>query len=301
MSPSSTLLTVLPAFPFFGDIVNALAVIVGSLLGVLLGRFVTGRMQEALMQATGLGTAFIGLSGALAQMLSGTGSAAASGGGIVTLQAQGTVLLIVSLILGTLVGQAIDIEGKLDSLGDWLRGKVTKEGRATSEAAASVGVEAKTGAAMTPMAPATRTSTSTDGGSRFNEAFISGALIICPGAMAVMGGLEDGMGSPQTLLVKAVLDFVIVFILAASLGVGVAFSALPLFVYQGVFVLIGLFAGNFMTDAMSSGLSMVGNALIFAVGLNLLLRNVLGAHKIKAGNMIPALLVPIAYYLVVGV
>lgn len=312
MSPSTGLSLALPAIPFLGDIVNAAAVIIGSLLGMVLGRFVTGRMQEALMQATGLGTAFIGLSGALAQMLAGSIDAGSAG---VTLQAQGTVLLIVSLILGTIVGQAIDIEGKLDLLGDWLRRKVTRTGRAPSapltteseDTASSAGAAATASAAVVPAtasptpraAPAPRPAPVGDA-ARFNEAFISGALIICPGAMAVMGGLEDGMGNPQTLLVKAALDFVIVFILASSLGVGVAFSALPLFVYQGVFVLIGLLAGNFMTTAMSSGLSMVGNALIFAVGLNLLLRDVLGPHKIKAGNMLPALLVPIIYYLVVG-
>ncbi len=262
----------MPAIPFLGNAVNAVAVVLGSLLGIALGRFVTGRLQEALMQATGLGCAFIGLSGTLAQMLSGTAGTT----GPIALQAQGSVLLIVSLIIGTVIGQAIDIEGKLELLGDWLRRTVAH-----------------------PHPGSDQTARPSDG-TRFNEAFISGALIICPGAMAVMGGLEDGMGNPQTLLVKAALDFVIVFILASSLGVGTAFSALPLFVYQSVFVLIGMLVGNFMTDAMASGLSMVGNALIFAVGLNLLLRDVLGEHTIKAGNMIPAMLVPIVYYLIVG-
>ncbi|MBS5451685.1 MAG: DUF554 domain-containing protein [Coriobacteriia bacterium] len=267
----------MPAVPFLGNAVNAVAVVLGSLLGIALGRFVTGRLQEALMQATGLGCAFIGLSGTLAQMLSGTAGAAGTTGPV-ALQAQGSVLLIVSLIIGTVIGQAIDIEGKLELLGDWLR---------------------RTVAHPRPRPGSDQTARPSDG-ARFNEAFISGALIICPGAMAVMGGLEDGMGNPQTLLVKAALDFVIVFILASSLGVGTAFSALPLFVYQSVFVLIGMLVGNFMTDAMASGLSMVGNALIFAVGLNLLLRDVLGEHTIKAGNMIPAMLVPIVYYLIVG-
>lgn len=308
--PDSGFSAIWPTFPFFGNIVNAVAVVLGSLLGIVLGRLVTGRMQEALMQATGLGCAFIGLSGTLAQMLSGSVDAANGG---VALQAQGTVLLIVSLIIGTLVGQAIDIEGKLDLLGDWLRRTVTREGRkvAGSDHACPSGSTAHVRTSSqedipssletqgSPVAPAP-IAAATSASSRFNEAFISGALIICPGAMAVMGGLQDGMGDPQTLLVKATLDFVIVFILASSLGVGVAFSALPLFVYQGVFVLVGLLAGNFMTDAMTASLSMVGNALIFAVGLNLLLRDVLGQHKIKAGNMLPALLVPIVYCLITG-
>lgn len=275
----------LPSFPFLGDIVNATAVVAGSLLGVLLGRFVSGRMQTALMQATGLGTALIGLAGTMAQMLAG----ASDGAGGFSLASQGSMLLVVSLVLGTLAGQALDIEGKLEFFGGWLREKVVR-GRQ--------GGHADRGGALAAGGDGAPRGT-TDAG-RFNEAFISGALVVCPGAMAVLGALQDGMGDPQTLFVKAALDFVIIFTFASSLGVGTAFAAVPLFVYQGVIVVVGMLAGNVMTPAMTSGLSMVGNAMIFAVGVNLMLRHTLGEHKIPAGNMIPAMLVPVVYALVTG-
>ena len=135
---------------------------------------------------------------------------------------------------------------------------------------------------------------------RFNEGFVCGTLIICTGAHAVIGGIDDGMGNHRTLFVKALLDFVIVFTLASSLGIGVAFSALPLFVYQGVFCAIGMLVGDVMSPAMVGALSMVGNVLVFAVGLNLLLRDTLAENKIKVGNMLPALLVAVLYAAVLG-
>lgn len=266
------MLDIIADIPVLGNLVNALAVVIGSLLGIVGQRLVSSRLQVALMQAVGLGTAFIGLAGALRQMLVATGT-----NGAVTLDTRGTTLLVISLIIGTLVGQAIDIEGRLDTFATWLHTHVSR----TSSR--------KNG------------STKNAGAGRFNEGFVTGSLIICTGALAVIGGLDDGMGNHQTLFVKAVLDFVIVFTLAASLGIGVAFSAVPLFVYQGIFCVIGMLAGNVMTSEMTEALSLVGNALVFAVGLNLLLRDTLGEHKIKVGNMLPALVIAVTYAAVFGI
>ena len=129
---------------------------------------------------------------------------------------------------------------------------------------------------------------------------MTSSLIICVGAMAVVGGLYDGMGQPETLFAKAALDFVIVLMLASTLGAGVAFSALPILVYQGLLATVGLLVGNVMTDAMTSGLSLVGNVLVCAVGLNLLLQTFPGNLRISVGNMLPALLVPVVWEAVAG-
>ena len=177
------------------------------------------------------------------------------------------MLLIVSMVVGTVAGQLVDIEGALNRLGDWLHKKVGRAGQEGCDTA----------------------------GSRFIEGFVTSSLIICVGAMAVVGGLYDGMGQPETLFAKAALDFVIVLMLASTLGAGVAFSALPILVYQGLLATVGLLVGNVMTDAMTSGLSLVGNVLVCAVGLNLLLQTFPGNLRISVGNMLPALLVPVVW------
>ena len=244
--------------PFLGNIVNALAVVVGAGIGMLLKRGLPEGLQRTLMQAMGLCVVFIGMSGALSQMLVPTQSNGGMG-----LVVAGTMLLIASITLGAIVGELLGIERAVERLGAWIRSKVGGKGET----------------------------------SRFTEGFVTSSLTICVGAMAVVGGLTDGMGDPSTLFAKAALDFVIVIVYASTMGAGVAFSAIPLFVYQGLFGLIGLFAGNVLTDAMLSGLSMVGNVLIAAVGVNLLASGVT-EWRIKVGNMLPALFVPIIWELI---
>ena len=251
--------------PYLGTLANTAAVLVGSLIGMGLKRGVSPAMERTLTQAIGLCVVFIGGSSTLGAML----TIAESG---TKLQVEGTMLLIVSMVVGTMVGQLVDIEGALNRLGDWLHKKV---GRAEQEGCDTAG-------------------------SRFTEGFVTSSLIICVGAMAVVGGLYDGMGQPETLFAKAALDFVIVLMLASTLGVGVAFSALPILVYQGLLATVGLLVGNVMTDAMTSGLSLVGNVLVCAVGLNLLLQTFPGHLRIAVGNMLPALLVPVVWEAVAG-
>ena len=251
--------------PYLGTLANTAAVLVGSLIGMGLKRGVSPAMERTLTQAIGLCVVFIGGSSTLGAML----TIAESG---TKLQVEGTMLLIVSMVVGTVAGQLVDIEGALNRLGDWLHKKV---GRAEQEGYGTAG-------------------------SRFTEGFVTSSLIICVGAMAVVGGLYDGMGQPETLFAKAALDFVIVLMLASTLGAGVAFSALPILVYQGLLATVGLLVGNVMTDAMTSGLSLVGNVLVCAVGLNLLLQTFPGNLRISVGNMLPALLVPVVWEAVAG-
>lgn len=251
--------------PYLGTLANTAAVLVGSLIGMGLKRGVSPAMERTLTQALGLCVVFIGGSSTLGAML----TIAESG---TKLQVEGTMLLIVSMVVGTVAGQLVDIEGALNRLGDWLHKKVGRAGQEGCDTA----------------------------GSRFTEGFVTSSLIICVGAMAVVGGLYDGMGQPETLFAKAALDFVIVLMLASTLGAGVAFSALPILVYQGLLATVGLLVGNVMTDAMTSGLSLVGNVLVCAVGLNLLLQTFPGNLRISVGNMLPALLVPVVWEAVAG-
>lgn len=168
---------------------------------------------------------------------------------------RGTMLLIFSLVIGAILGQLIDIEAKMEKLGMKLKAAV----RIKND-------------------------------NHFVEGFVNASLIICVGAMAIVGGMQDGIsGDSSTLIAKAALDFAIVAIIAATYGVGVVFSALPLFIYQGAITLIAALFGSVISQTLIAELSFVGSALIFCVGVNLVREK-----TFKVANMLPALLIPIA-------
>ena len=230
-----------------GTIVNVLAIIVGSGIGMLCKGGLKERFQQVLMQACGLATMFIGMAGAFEMIFTVEDG---------RLQSGSTMLVVISLVIGALVGEAINIEKGLDSLGE----KLKKLVRA-------------------------------NGDNRFVDGFVTASLVVCVGAMAICGPLEEGLtGNSQTLFIKAILDLVIVAVFASVYGVGVAFSALSVGVYQGLITVFAVFIAPFMSDHLITNLSGVGSVLIFSVGLNLLF-----PKKIRVGNMLPALLVPVAY------
>lgn len=229
-----------------GTIVNTAAVIVGGLLGLVLKSGIAKRFETILMQGLGLATIFIGISGVLKYML------VLENGSFST---RGTMLLIFSLVIGCLLGQWIDIESKMETLGVKLKAAV----RVKND-------------------------------NRFVEGFVTASLIICVGAMAIVGSMQDGLsGDSSMLIAKALLDFVLVAILAAAYGVGVVFSAIPIFVYQGAITLIAALFGSVIRDTLIEELSFVGSALIFCVGVNLVREK-----TFRVANMLPALLIPIA-------
>ena len=231
-----------------GTIINTLAVVVGGLLGMCLKNGLKKNMQDILMQACGVATIFIGASGTLAKMF------VIENGNIST---QGTMLLIFSLVLGGLLGEAINIEEKMDFLGE----KIKKAVKAEKD-------------------------------NLFVEGFVNVSLIICVGAMAIVGSIQDGISGDYSLLAtKAVLDLVIVVVFASSYGLGAVFSAVPIFLYQGGITMMAAIGGSFLSDAIISDLSFIGNALIFCVGVNIAF-----GKKFRVGNMLPALLVPMVYH-----
>lgn len=231
-----------------GTIVNTLAVIIGSCIGLVIKGGLKERYQQIIMQALGLATMFIGASGAMSGMLTIIDNG---------LQTQGSMLLIASLVFGALVGEFLNIELRLEQLGMWLKSKVNVKNDTT-----------------------------------FVEGFVTSALVICVGAMAIVGALQDGLqGDPSTLFAKAILDFIIVMVFASTLGIGVTFSALPLFVYQGSITIFASFLKPFLTEIVIANLSFVGSVLIFAVGINLCFGN-----KIKVANLLPAMIVPFFFH-----
>lgn len=232
-----------------GTIINTSAVIVGGIAGVVLKKGIPESCQKILMQACGIATIFIGISGTLKEMLVINGS---------SIETKGTLLLILSLVLGGLAGSLLSIEDRLEDLGEFIKKKLHSEKDA-----------------------------------RFVEGFVTSTLVICIGAMAIVGAIEDGLtGNFSTLTAKAILDFVIVMIFASTLGKGVIFSALPLFIYQGAISILAAVLGDFMSPALIGNISFVGSALIFCVGVNIAF-----GKKINVGNLLPALLVPVIYQL----
>ena len=230
-----------------GTIVNVLAMVVGGLFGLLCRGGLKDRFRETLIQACGLATIFIGASGAL-QMIFRVGENG--------LETNYTMLIVLSLVIGGLVGEAINIEKRLDSIGEKLKGLV----KAKSD-------------------------------NRFVEGFVTVSLVTCIGAMAICGPLEEGLtGNSQTLFVKSILDMVITAVFASAYGIGAIFGALSVGVYQGLITVFAVFISPFMSEHLIMTLSGIGSVLIFGVGLNLL-----APKKCKVGNLLPALLVPVAY------
>lgn len=221
--------------PATGTIINVFAIILGGILGLVLRRFLSNTLQDSLLKATGLCVLFLGIRGAVEGFLENDSI---------------DIILIFSLVLGTLLGEWIDIEGKLELFGQWLKYK-----------------------------------TKSQGDNAFLEAFITTSLIICVGAMAVVGAIEDGIHhDPSLLIAKAVLDCIIVMVLASSLGKGCLFAFIPVAIFQGAITFLSIFIAPLLSDTAISMLSLVGSMLIFCVGFNLFLNS-----KIKVANMLPSL------------
>lgn len=228
-----------------GTIVNTVAVIVGGLLGMLLKNGIAKRFEKILMQALGLSTIFIGAGGVFKYML------VLENGSLTT---RGAMLLIFSLVIGSIIGQLLDIESKLEILGIKLK------------AAAKI-----------------------QNDNRFVEGFVTASLIVCVGAMAIVGSMQDGLSRDSSMLIaKSLLDFTLVAVLASTYGVGPLFSAIPIFVYQGAITVIAALFGAVISSQLIETLSFVGSALIFCVGVNLVREK-----TFRVANMLPALLIPV--------
>ncbi len=231
-----------------GTIINVVAIIAGGLIGMTFGKIIPKRVQDALITVCGVSTIILGIGGALEKTFS-----AGEGGVIVS---NGSMMMMLSLIIGTIVGEFINIEKYLERFGVWLK--------------------AKTGSSKDAM---------------FVNGFVTASLTVCIGAMAIVGSIEDGInGNYSILMAKAVLDFVIIIAMAASMGKGAMFSFVSVGVFQGVVTALSRVIAPVMTDAAMNNLSLVGNVLIFCVGVNLLFDK-----KIRVANMLPALVVAVVW------
>lgn len=223
-----------------GVIVNTLAVIVGSFFGLIFKKGIPEKYSKAVMTAIALCVIYIGISGSL--------------------KCSNTLVLISSMVLGTLAGTIIDLDKRITNLGDVIEKSFKKSGSNTSIA----------------------------------EGFVTASLLFCVGAMAIVGSLDAGLtGNNSTLFTKSLLDMISAFMLTLSLGLGVMFSAGFIFIFQGAIALLAQFLSPVLCAAAINEITCAGSVMIMALGLNML-----GITKIKVANLLPAILfVPLAVFL----
>lgn len=218
-----------------GTIVNTLSIIVGGLIGIIAKGKISKNINDTIMNGLALCVVYIGVSGAL--------------------KGNDTIIIIISITLGGLIGEIIDIDKRLENLGEKIEKKFNKNKDNIS----------------------------------ISQGFVSATLLFCVGAMAIVGALESGLNNDySTLYAKSVLDGITSIIFTSTLGVGVLLSAFAVFVYQGSITLMAGFLSSFLNDVAINNMTAVGSILIIGLGLN-----ILGVTKIKISNLLPSIIIAV--------
>ena len=224
-------------------VVNAIVVVLGGLLGLLFGGKLKEVHTETIVNALGICTIVIGVTSAI--------------------DTSNILIVIICLVIGTIIGELLKIEHRLDGLGDWLKSRVSK-----------------------------------NGGGRFTEGFVTASLLFCVGSMAIMGSFDAGLrGDYNTIFAKSALDCVMAVTFAATMGVGVLFSGATVLVYQGALTLLAGVVEPFLSAAVVTEMSAVGGVLLIGTGMNII---GLTQKRIRVGNMLPAIFLPVIWFAIAG-
>ncbi len=219
-----------------GTIVNSGAIILGCILGLVLKGKLSESIEKTIMNGLALCVLYIGVSGSL--------------------KAEDTLIIIISIAVGALIGELIDIDKWLSRLGKWIESKVKSKNNKDISIA---------------------------------EGFVSASLLFCVGAMAIVGSLESGLkGNHDTLFAKSVIDGITSVIFTSSLGIGVIFSAVSVFIYQGSITIAATYLSAILSTTIINNMTGAGSLLIIGLALN-----ILGVTKIKIANLLPAVFIPI--------
>ena len=219
-----------------GTLVNFGAIIIGSVIGLVFHKAIKEKISDTIMKGLGLCIILIGIQGAL--------------------KGEDTLVVIASMAIGAYLGEWIDIELRLNQLGNFAESKFAKEKNGT-----------------------------------FSQGFVTASLLFAVGAMAIVGALESGMHNDNSILyTKSMLDFISSMIFAGSLGVGVLFSSFVILIYQGSITLLSSFVAPFLTATVITNMGCVGSIVIIGLGLNMV-----KATQIKVANLIPAIFLPILF------
>ena len=219
-----------------GTIVNCITVVLGSLIGLLVKRGIPEKMNTAIMQGMALCVLYIGISGSL--------------------ECRNILVVIVSMAIGTVIGEGIDLDKRLNNLGKKLEEKAGK------------------------------------GDGSIARGFVGASLLFCVGAMSIVGSLQGGLsGNHDTIFAKSLIDGIAAIVLTSTLGIGVVFSTLFILVYQGGIALCANFLAPVLTDVIIAEMTCVGSLLIIALAFNML-----NITKLKVMNFVPAIFLPIPIY-----
>lgn len=220
-----------------GTLVNCLTIIGGFIIGLCIKGKVNEKVSTTVMQGLGLCSLYIGISGSL--------------------KCEEPIQLIVSMAVGALIGELIDIDKWITKLGDYFENKFKKKDDKVS----------------------------------ISEGFVTSSLLFCVGAMAIVGSLESGLnGDNTTLYAKSVLDGVSSIIFSSTLGIGVFLSVFTVLIYQGSITLEASMLSGILSTSVITNMSVVGSVIIIGLGLN-----ILGMTKIKVANLLPAIFIPIIF------
>ena len=223
------MLEIFKSIPAGGTVFNCIAVILGSSIGLLAGKFIPEKTNDTIFNCLGLFTIYVGIN--------------------MTLKMEHSIAVLLSLVIGAVTGELLGIEEKLNSLGDFLKARMK-----TSNA-------------------------------KFTEGFVSATLLFCVGSMAILGAIEDGLRhNPEILMTKGIMDCIAGSMFAGAYGVGVMFSVVPMFVYQGAITLGASWAESFITESMYANISGLGGLMIMGIGLNMM-----KITRLKLGDMLPGL------------
>lgn len=226
----------------FGTIINVAGIVCGGLLGLAFGKRLPERFQTILIQATSVCVLFLGIGGCMEKMLQLSEDKIVS---------SGSIMMILCFVLGSVAGELINIDRRLEQFGVWLKEKTGSSGDTT-----------------------------------FVDGFVTASLTVCIGAMAVVGAVQDGIyGNYSILAAKAVLDLIIILVMTASIGKGCIFSAIPVGLFQGLITVLAVFIEPFLTETALANLSLTGSIMIFCIGVNLI-----WDVKIRVANMLPTLI-----------
>jgi hypothetical protein len=249
--------------PGIGVFANVAAVLAGTFIGLLFGGLIPERMRETTFRAIGLAVLVLGVGMSIGGMAAMNGAQGALG-------RYAALVFVGSLVAGALIGEALRIEYWLERFGRWLQDVSYR---------------------MPWLAPTAKSAADEPGekGHTLVEGFVTASLLFCVGAMTVLGSIQDGLGDPSTLYLKAMLDGFASIALASTLGAGVGLSVIPILVIQGGIALAASTLAG-VTPETVAAIEAVGGALIAAIGLDLT-----GIKRLPVGNMLPAVFVAMAF------
>ncbi len=242
-----------------GVIVNVVAILAGTFVGLLFGGVIPQRMRSTAFSGIGLATTVIGAMMAI--------------GGLADLARShlgdyAPLVLVASLVLGAIIGEALGIEAALERVGNWLQ-----------DAARRI-----------PLLGPAKANGAGEKGHTLVEGFVTASLLYCVGAMAILGSIQSGLGDPSTLYLKSMLDGFVSIALASTLGAGVGLSGIPIFLIQGGIALAASSVEPLMTKAVIDAIRATGGAPILAIGFDLT-----GIRRLPVGNLLPAILIAAAF------